>query len=102
MKKGYDASDEQEVQRISAKSKRDRDRELADVKKLLQQEWGRRFLWRVLDHSGLHRTSFTGNSTTFFNEGQRNLGLWLVDEVLSADTDSYLLMLKENRGDTHA
>ena len=102
MKKGYDASDEQEVQRVSAKSKRDRDRELADLTKLLQQDWGRRLLWRVLERSGLHRTSFTGNSTTFFNEGQRNLGLWLVDEMLSADTDSYLLMLKENRGDTHA
>jgi hypothetical protein len=102
VKKGFDASDEQEVQRATTKSKRERDRELADLKKLLQQDWGRRIVWRVLDYSGLHRTSFTGNSTTFFNEGQRNIGLWLVDEVLSADTDSYLLMLKENRGDNDA
>jgi hypothetical protein len=52
----------------------------------------------------MYRTSFTGNSTTFFNEGARNIGLWLVDEVLSADTDQYLSMIKENnkQGDQNA
>lgn len=102
MKKGYDASDEHEVQQATAKSKRSQDRDLADLKRLLQEDWGRRFVWRVLETSGLFRSSFTGNSTTFFNEGQRNIGLWLVDEVLAADADAYLSMLKQNRGDNDA
>jgi hypothetical protein len=34
--------------------------------------------------------------TTSFHEGERNVGLWLVDEVLSSDTDMYLMMIKEN------
>tara|TARA_R100000541_G_scaffold18999_1_gene28934 strand:+ start:2391 stop:2705 length:315 start_codon:yes stop_codon:yes gene_type:complete len=96
MKKEFNASDESSVKNAKQKDKNIRDTEVADVKLLLTKQWGRRLVWRILEQTGQHRTSFTGNSTTFFNEGARNIGLWLVDEVLLADTDMYLLMIKEN------
>ena len=96
MKKEFNASDENSVKNAKQKDKNIRDTEVADVKLLLTKQWGRRLVWRILGQTGQHRTSFTGNSTTFFNEGARNIGLWLVDEVLLADTDMYLLMIKEN------
>lgn len=103
MKKEFDASNKQEVKRAEQKAKNQRDTEMADLRRLVSTKWGRRVVWRILEKSGQHRTSFTGNSTTFFNEGQRNIGLWLVDEVLSADTDAYLAMIKEsNQGDQNA
>jgi len=103
VKKEFDASNEQEVKRAEQKAKNQRDTEIADLKNLLSSKRGRRIVWRILEQTGMHRTSFTGNSTTFFNEGQRNIGLWLVEQVLSADTDAYLEMVKENRlGDQDA
>jgi hypothetical protein len=30
------------------------------------------------------------------HEGERNIGLWLLDKVAAADIDQYVLMLKEN------
>ena len=104
MAKEFNASDEKSVKSQKQKDKNIRDTELEDLRLLLSKQWGRRLVWRILEQSGMYRTSFTGNSTTFFNEGARNIGLWLVDEVLSADTDQYLSMIKENnkQGDQNA
>lgn len=44
---------------------------------------GRRFVWRLLEDAGIYRSSFTGDALlTAFNEGQRNQGLRLMDELL--------------------
>jgi hypothetical protein len=104
MAKEFNASDEKSVKSQTQKDKNIRDTELEDWRLLLSKQWGRRLVWRILEQSGMYRTSFTGNSTTFFNEGARNIGLWLVDEVLSADTEQYLSMIKENnkQGDQNA
>jgi len=103
MKKEYNASNEQEVKNATLTDKNKRDTELGDLRQLLKTKWGRRLVWRVLEKAGIHRTSFTGNSTTFFNEGQRNIGLWLESEVTDADTNGYLQMIKENnKGDQNA
>lgn len=56
---------------------------------------GRRAIWRLLDITGIYRTSFTGNSTTFFNEGARNVGLQFLADVNEACPERYLEMLKE-------
>ena len=98
-------SDEKSVKSAKQKDKNIRDTELEDLRLLISKQWGRRLVWRILEQTGMYRTSFTGNSTTFFNEGQRNIGLWLVDEVLLADAEMYLLMIKENnnkQGDQNA
>jgi len=98
MKKAPDASDEAAVKRLEQKDRDRRETELEDLKKLLGVEWGRRLAWRVLERAGIHRTSYTGNSTqTHFNEGARNLGCWFLDEIMIADLDAYLMVLKENR-----
>ena len=105
MTKEFNASDEKIVKSAKQKDKNIRDTELEDLRLLISKQWGRRLVWRILEQTGMYRTSFTGNSTTFFNEGQRNIGLWLVDEVLSADADMYLSMIKENnnkQGDQNA
>jgi hypothetical protein len=92
-----DASDEVEVKRLEQKDRDRRETELEDLKRLLAVSWGRRLAWRVLEKAGVHRTSFTGNSTTYFNEGARNIGCWFLSEIMEADLDAYLKMLKENR-----
>lgn len=68
-----------------------------DVVWLMSQARGRRFIWRLLERTGLHRSSFTGNSTTFFNEGMRNVGLQIQTDLLEHCADDYVKMLLEQK-----
>lgn len=74
-----------------------REQEKADIKKIMQTKHGRRFISRQLAEFRIYQISFTGNSQTFFNEGVRQCGLWLLDEVSRICPDEYLQMLSENK-----
>jgi phosphoglycolate phosphatase-like HAD superfamily hydrolase len=69
--------------------------EVADFKWLMDSQQGRRFAWRLLEQTGVYRSSFTGDSQTFFNEGQRNIGLKLIAQIHEITPDAYPLMLAE-------
>jgi len=56
--------------------------ELNDIKSVMETPAGRRFIWRVMDRAGVFRGCFTGNSTTFYNEGRRDMGLFVLNDVL--------------------
>lgn len=73
-----------------------RDGQVEDFKWLMSDKRGRRFVWRLLEMTGVYRTSFTGNSTTFFNEGMRNVGLMVVNEIHSNCPELYDTLIKEN------
>jgi hypothetical protein len=74
----------------------ERNGQIEDFKWLMSDKRGRRFVWRLLEMTGVYRTSFTGNSTTFFNEGQRNIGLMVVNEVHAHCPELYETLIKEN------
>ena len=69
--------------------------ELRDVSWVMQNARGRRLVWRFLESAMVFRTTFTGNSTTFFNEGRRALGLELLADIQEVAGDEYQLMVKE-------
>lgn len=69
----------------------------ADIAWLMNHEQGRRIVSRLLDMTGVERNCFTGNSTTFYNEGARSIGVTLLSEVKAAAWGDYLAMLKEQR-----
>lgn len=97
MDKEFNASDEESVKNAKQKEKNRLDTELADIKLLLGKQWGRRIVYKILERTGRDRTSFNSDSNVMsFNEGERNIGLWLLDKVVSADKDKYDLMQKEN------
>lgn len=86
---------EQEAQafdsRIAAK------KQVEDFKWLMKQAPGRRYAWRLLEKTGVFRTSFDDSSQrTAFNEGQRNIGLMVLSELNEHCPEQYLLMLKEH------
>lgn len=97
--KAFNAAEESQVKDRKRKDERLRDIELADMKKMMSTREGRRFVWRLLDRAGVFRTSFTGNSTTFFNEGQRNIGLIVLADVMAAAADQYVVMMNESKED---
>lgn len=69
--------------------------ESEDFKWLMGNKRGRRIVWRLLERTGVYRSSFTGNSETFFREGMRNVGLSLLDQIHSITPDQFAVMLKE-------
>lgn len=101
----YDPTDlqaqEQESQENAEQRKVDRDLEVSDFKWIAGNKRGRRFLHRLLSQCGVWRTSFTGNSTTFFNEGQRNIGLMVLALMNEHAPESHTLMLQEHKAAKH-
>lgn len=74
--------------------------EVEDLKWLMAHAAGRRIATRILERTGVRRTSFhTNGSTMAFNEGRRDVGLWFEAEVLETAPDAYLKMLKEYRSE---
>jgi hypothetical protein len=80
----------------AAKDKLEREAETEDWAWIMGEKRGRRIVWRLLERTGMYRTSFTGDNATFFNEGQRNIGLAIVARVMDAAPNAYGLMAGEN------
>lgn len=89
--RGQERAKEQSDERNKLSIEQERD----DFKWLMGSKRGRRIVWRLLERTGVYRTSFTGNSETFFREGQRNVGLMLMAQIHEVCPDQYALMLKE-------
>lgn len=92
------AAQEQEQERQQALLTHARRVELDDLRWMIAHKQGRRILWRLLERTGLYRSSFNTNGMTMaMNEGQRNLGLFLLAELMDAAPDAYAQMLKEHK-----
>ena len=67
-----------------------------DMKWLMGSKRGRRITFRVLEGTGMYRSSFSDKALlTAFNEGQRNVGLMLMAQIHEVAPESYTLMMKE-------
>lgn len=66
-----------------------------DVLVVMRTPQGRRFVYMLLQRTGLDESSFTGNSTTFFKEGKRAFGLELQDFLRTNAKQEYLTMIQE-------
>jgi len=91
----YDAGDKGEVKKTKDRVRNKREKELNEMRAVLSSYEGRSVLWRILEGAGIYKQSFTGNSTTFFNEGMRKVGLELLVEIDAADSKVYGKMRDE-------
>jgi hypothetical protein len=100
-----DVGDEAEVKKRRTKAQLAREREIAEVAKLMDTAAGRAFVWRLLERGGFHKLSFAGadTHTTAFNEGRRDMANWVLSECLTARPQCYTVMRNEaedrNRGE---
>jgi hypothetical protein len=98
----FDPMDIRSQERIQAQA--DERNELAqrievdDLKWLMSNKRGRRFVFRLLERAGVWRLSFNTNALTMaFNEGTRNEGLRLLDQIATHCPDRHTDMLKESK-----
>lgn len=76
----------------------DRERNIEDLKYLMGQPQGRRFVWRLLERAGVFRNSFSLNGLEMaFKEGNRNLGTFLLTEIHEHCPGRYVEMMKEQK-----
>lgn len=81
---------------MAAKANIQQKQQVEDLKWLMAHAQGRRIVTRIFEFTGIRRTSFHTNGSTFaLNEGKKQAGLWLEAEVLDAAPDAYLKLLKE-------
>lgn len=73
--------------------------EIDDFLYVMRSKQGRRFMWRLLTMTHVFKTSFTGNSETFFREGERNIGIQLINDIHAHCYELYGTMVKEQRND---
>lgn len=90
---------DEEAQAIEEENERQRlrrAREVDDFRWVAAHPQGRRFLWRLLEGAGVFQQTYTGNSETFFKEGRRSMGLFVLGEIMEIVPDTFVKMLKEN------
>lgn len=93
----FNAADERQVAERTSQAKL-RDHVYAQgLAHTLSTMEGRAWVYKVLDACGVFRTSFTGNSETFMREGQRNVGLLIMADIMRDQEEAYLLMCREAR-----
>lgn len=88
-----------QAEAADSKALRDRmaaEREAADIRWLMESEQGRRIVWRLLNQSGVFRSSFSSDALAMaFSEGNRNIGLQLMAQVHELCPDMYPEMARE-------
>jgi hypothetical protein len=91
-------ADQKFVDKMDKKDKSRQNIEKDDLVFLLSHRQGRRYLWRLMAKCGVYQISaVTSGSTTYYNEGRREIGLNILNEIMEFDPESYLLMIKENK-----
>lgn len=94
--KQYTIEDKDEARKAKAFQKAQEQQSREEMRYLLSLPQFRRFAWELLQNTHLFKSSFTGNSETFFREGERNVGLRVYARIQEADPAAYAVMVKEN------
>jgi hypothetical protein len=87
---------EQQAERSRQEQQRAIERD--DLKWVMSNVKGRRFMWRLLGQTGLYKTSYRPDRQphdVLFMEGQRNIGLTLLGELDSTCPERYAEMMEE-------
>ena len=93
------AADKNQVQEGDRKEKSQREKELDDLFWVLSTQTGRRFIWRWLSFCGIFASSFSGEQslTMAYLEGQRNVALRLIADLMETRPEAFIEMIKENK-----
>lgn len=74
-----------------------REREDNELRTVLGTYAGRSVAWRLLERCGIYELSFSSDShNTAFREGNRNVGLFLLSELMRVAPDAYAQMQRES------
>lgn len=70
---------------------------LANVREVLKTRQGKDVVWRILGMCDIYGFHFTGDNSTFYNEGRREVGLDILRLILDADPTAYARLILEKQ-----
>ena len=62
---------------------------------LMKTRQGKEFVWWLLEQAGVYNCTFAQNSSSFFQEGRRSIGLNVIELLTDADPTIYPNLLLE-------
>ena len=72
----------------------------ADVAWLLKHPGGRRFLRRLLEHTGVFHSSFRHNAMLMAHaEGAKDVGYWLMDQLERCCPGGFVTLMQEKQNE---
>ena len=74
-------SDKAKGERMQALAEADAHQWERDFCKVMSTREGRHVIWKILEFTGPMRDGFTGNSTSFYNQGKQSTGKFLYGEM---------------------
>lgn len=93
----YNLSDPKEVKRAQEKEDLKRKQELNDIRTVLSNASGKRFVWRLLAECGTFRTVYSPDHSVMSRlSGKQDLGHFLMAEITNADNNLLLKMMRDN------
>ena len=91
-----DVGDEKQVRRRRSIADLAREREVEEVRTLLSTRGGRAFVWRILGWCHVYHSAPADPGLMPRFEGQRDIGVRVLNECLTADPNVYILMQQES------
>lgn len=93
----FDVGDPVQVKERKTKAQLARDNELNELKELLARKQFRVWLWKLLEKTKIFNTiSYLDAHEMAIHSGQRDVGLWVLADILAADPEALVKMTKEN------
>ncbi len=96
-RKPHDTGDERDVRAKKKAFELAQEREVEELRQILQTRGGRAFIWRTLSKCGVFKAPLTHALETFRELGRRDVGLELFKEVLTSDAEAYIIMMREDQ-----
>jgi hypothetical protein len=94
----YDLSNPEEVREAEIKERNVRRQELNDIRTLLNNASGRRFMWRMLEQCKVFNSIYSESDKQMaYYAGKQDLGHFLMSEISEADNNLLIKLMKDNR-----
>ncbi len=91
------AADPEQVKAAGERVKSLREREANDIIAVCSTSEGRRLLWRIMSRCKVFESVWSPSAQIHYNSGMQDVGHFLMAEVVGADPEILLQMIKENR-----
>lgn len=92
------AQEQEKAERAAQEAKLAQEQWVDDLKFVMGDRRGRRFVWRLLVEAGVYQTVFNeSHAISSLLEGKRQIGLFLVDETNAECPQEYDRMKAEQR-----
>lgn len=90
------SSNPEELSTVDHESRLREENDKNDLRWVLSDKRGRRVLWKFLEFCHIFETSFNQSGSVMCKlEGQRTVGLYMVDMITRADQSKFFVMMQD-------